>query len=173
MSAAALVEAARYERDRRGSTYPAKLRAQGVRGTAEHDARADAYAVDYQAWVAIVEWLETDRFFGFYGGIPDDAPQGAAVGEACPERSRRDGRPDKWVSWPELELAAQSALVSVAAKLRKGGSGGAAPSGADKGGDGELQLRRDRLFCIHRRIQRHRQWLDETNRQLRAACGGG
>lgn len=145
MSATALVEAARYERDRRASTYPAKIRALasgGGDGPASTEADAEALSIDYQAWVAIVEWLETDRFFSFAGG-------------ANPEREDAP-----IVSWPELELAAQSALVSVAAK-------------AAKSTDAETLLRRHRLFCIHRRIQRHRQWLDETTRQLRAACGAG
>src|SRR5690348_14175995 len=85
-----LAAAARFERDRRAERYP-ELIAEGV--------DAEALCLDYQCWVAIAEWIETDRFFSFVGG-------------AEPER---DDAPI--VHWPTLEEAAKKALHKIELKL--------------------------------------------------------
>jgi hypothetical protein len=94
---AALADQARHERDRRAASYPDKI----ARG-----ADAEALCLDYQCWVAIAEWLETDRFTSFAGGADPDQPDAPVI------------------RWPELVAAAERAGGSVrgdnqAAELRR------------------------------------------------------
>lgn len=131
---AALVAAARFERDRRAANYPARI------GAGQLD--VEAAAIDYQCWVAIAEWLETDRFYSFAGG-------------ADPER---DDAPI--VSWPELEAAAAKALTSIKGKVQAEESRGAA-------GIEQLHVRCARLNAIHRRIRLRRLSIDQINAELR------
>jgi len=131
-----LIEAACFERDRRGESYPAKIGA---------GADIEALTIDFQCWCAIAGWMETGRFFGFHGG-------------AEPER---DDAP--WISWPQLEAAAVSALTHSNAKCDRLFAGGE--------GDGETYAeacnRRAKLTCIHRKVQLHRQLIDSINAELR------
>lgn len=131
----ALAEAARAERDRRGEDYPPKL-------LAAPD-KAEAMSIDYQCWHALAGFFETGRFAGFHGG-------------AEPER---DDAP--WISWPELDAAAERALASVDKSLAKREA-----EGTDAG---ELHVRRARLFCIHRIVARRRETIDLVNAHFRKA----
>jgi hypothetical protein len=85
-----LAKAARFERERRGETYPQKIFNGGDK---------EALCIDYQCWVAIETWLELDTFSSFHGG-------------ADPER---DDAPI--ISWPHLEAAAKKALHAMERKL--------------------------------------------------------
>jgi hypothetical protein len=136
IDSAILVETARFERDRRGESYPAK-----IGGGAD----AEALTIDFQCWCAIAGWVETGHFFGFHGG-------------AEPER---DDAP--WISWPELEAAAESALTHTSAKCDRLLTEGE--------GEGETYAeacnRRAKLTCIHRKVQLRRQLIDSINAELR------
>lgn len=144
-----LVTAARAERDHRAASYPARI--------AEGKSDPEAASVDYQCWVALTEWLETGRFMGFHGGAdPEglDAPVGL------------DGRPTKtppWISWPELEIAAHTALVLASAKCDRLMVG----SQEDESYT-EASARRARLVCVHRKVQLRRQLIDSINAEFRA-----
>jgi hypothetical protein len=137
-----LAAAARAERDHRLQSYSARIRG----GSPE----AEGASIDYQCWVAIAEWLETDRFFSFAGG-------------ADPERADAP-----IIRWPELEAAAEAALIGASAKCDRMLSGG--------DGEGESYVeacvRRARLACIHRKVQLRRQMIDSLNRDLRRAATG-
>lgn len=132
---AALADQAKSERDRRAASYPAKI---------QNGADAEALCVDYQCWVAIAEWLETNRFFGFYGGIPPRDGEG--------DREAVEGAPTRaqpWIGWPELEAAAERAIASV------------------RGDNEAAQVRRARLTVIHAKLARMRRDIDEMNAELR------
>jgi hypothetical protein len=130
---AELVAAAKFERDRRGARYPQLI----------YDGKLDAEsaAIDYQCWVAIAEWLETERFFSFAGGANPD----------------RDGAPI--VSWPELEAAAQKALRKVELKL-------AGEGWLDGMEESPTARRRNLLTRIHRAIQLRHESVDAINAEL-------
>lgn len=81
-----LAAAACFERDRRAESYPGKIGA---------GANAGALSFDYQCWVAIAEWLESDRFMGVYGGADPQAPDAP------------------WIGWPALEAAAARAMGKI------------------------------------------------------------
>lgn len=142
-----IAEAARHERDHRAASYPAKLQGM-LAGTADHAARLEAMTIDYQCWVAIAEWVETGRFFGFYGGAEPD----------------NEGAP--WISWPALETAAESALTSLSAKCDR-----LLTKGEGDETYAEACARRARLICIHRKVQLRRQLVDSVNAELRASAG--
>jgi hypothetical protein len=126
---AELIAAAQFERDRRAKTYPDKIKNGGD---------AERLCIDFQCWVAIAEWVETDRFFSFAGG-------------AEPER---DDAPI--VSWPLLEEAAKKACHSIERKLAsEGWFDGCEPTAAS--------LRRGYLVRIHRAIQLRRESIDKIN----------
>lgn len=130
----ALAAAARLERDRRGESYPGRVAA-GVIG--EQDA-----TLDYQAWCAIAQWLETGRttIVGNPGGADhcrDDAPI---------------------VTWGLLTDAAGRALASLDAAVAKH------PDDADR------KVRRDRLFCIHCAVSRQAERIAAINADLKAAA---
>lgn len=146
-----LLAGAQFERDRRADRYPAII--------AADPSRADELIVDYQCWVAIAEWLESDKFMGFHGGAAPDSP-------ASP-----------WISWPQLETAAQKALTSIGDKI------GRFESDPDQAAVDppnrltaaqylerltELYVRRARLTCIHRKVQLHHQMIASINAELRA-----
>jgi hypothetical protein len=144
---AALLDAACFERDRRAESYPLKI-AEG--------ADAEKLTIDFQCWVAIAEWLDTDRFMSFTGGADPDAP-GAPV-----------------IRWPDLEAAARTALDSVAAKLAGEQAFLARPRA--EGEEREplsateleaLQVRRARLFAIHAKVQRMREAIDLLNNEFK------
>lgn len=128
-----LLLAAKLERDRRAESYPGKI---------SDGADAEALSIDYQCWVAIAEWLETDRFFSFAGG-------------AEPERSDAP-----IIRWPDLERAAEKAVGQINDKVAKQEAKGAADELT------ELYLRRARLICIHRRLQLRRASIDSINRSF-------
>jgi len=121
----AMLAAARSERDYRQANYPRRI--------ADGRSAAEEATADYQAWVAIAEWLETGRFTSFDGGTDFGTR----------------------IDWPFLEAAAEKALTAIDARLEQ------SPSA-------ERQLRRDRLFIIHRAIARQRALIDGINQQLRA-----
>lgn len=127
MDDAALVAAAKFERDWRATRYPARI--------AAGESDAEAATVDYQCWCIIADWFETDRFTSFPG-----------------------------VSWPECELAAESALVGVTAKCDR------LFNAADvKAGEYEAACaRRAGLWAIHRQVQLRRQTIDAINAAFRA-----
>lgn len=133
-----LASAARYERDRRGENYPPRIAAREI--------DAEPAAIDYQCWTAIAEWLETGNFQSFSGGADPEGPDAPLI------------------RWPELEAAAEAALVSITAKCDKlladGGDGGETFA--------EACARRARLFVIHRKVQLRRQMVDSVNREFRA-----
>lgn len=139
---AALIEAARFERDRRSQTYPQKI----------YDGKIDAEpaAIDFQCWVAIAEWLDTGRFFSFAGG-------------AEPERADAP-----IISWAELESAAEAALVSVSAQCDRLFTAEQVEAGAYE----EACARRSRLWAIHRKVQLRRQMVDSINREFRSTKQG-
>jgi hypothetical protein len=133
-----LAEAARFERDWRAERYPPKI--------AAGETSAEDAAIDFQCWVAIAEWLETDRFTGFHGGAePDtsDAP---------------------WISWPELVCAADKAIDTAAAKVTRleAKHGQGAPELA------ETYRRRANLVCIQRALHLRRESIDAINAEIRA-----
>lgn len=134
----ALAAAARFERDRRGESYPAKIY--------EGRISAEDAAIDYQCWCALVEWLDSGNFRGFYGGADPEGPKAP------------------WISWPELEAAAERALTSVGAMVSK--------QEAEIVGNAEklveLYVRRARLVVIHRKVQLRRQMIDSINVEVRA-----
>lgn len=86
-----LVDAARFERDRRAESYP-PLVAAGKLG-------AEQGTADYQAWCAILQWLETGRFVSFEGGT-----DGATM-----------------IDWAFVEAAAAKALAKLDAKAERDG----------------------------------------------------
>lgn len=133
-----LVDAAIAERDWRADNY-------GKRIPAGEIADVEGATIDYQCWVAIAEWLESGRFKGFHGG-------------AEPER---DDAP--WISWPELEAAAERALTTLNAKCDR------MVAGEDGEGESyaEACARRAKICCIHRKVQLRRQMVDSINRDLR------
>jgi hypothetical protein len=148
MTADALAEAARRERDHRAASYPARLAAE-LPDTPAYAARLAALTVDYQCWCAIAEWLESGRFGGFYGGSDQhecEAP---------------------WIGWPQLEDAAAKAVASIEAKIAKLAADAdrerVAPALAER------QERRAQLTAIHRKVRLRRQMIDSINADLRAA----
>jgi hypothetical protein len=130
-----LAAAAQFERDRRGESYPQRIY--------DQPQAAEALCLDYQCWVAIAEWVESDRFRGFYGG-------------AEPER---DGAP--WISWPQLETAAEKALDTLTARIDR------AERENDASAIAELTVRRAKVVCIHRLVQRMRAYIDLLNHEFR------
>jgi hypothetical protein len=131
----ALLAAARFERDRRAASYPQRI--------FEGRISAEDAAVDYQCWVAIAEWFETERFFSFAGGAEPD----------------RDDAPV--ISWPQLEDAAKKALHQVERKLAaEGWLDGCPPTATSE--------RRNALVRIHRAIQLRGESIETINRELRA-----
>lgn len=140
---AALAAAARFERDRRGETYPAKIR--------DGKIPEEAAAIDYQCWVAIAEWLETDRFFSFVGGADPDKPDAPLI------------------NWPELEAASASALATVEALVERQ----EAKALGNLDDLTEIYVRRAKLICIHRKVQLRRQSIDAINHQLQHASREG
>jgi hypothetical protein len=132
MADQALVEAARLERDRRAASYPQKI-AEG--------ADAEALCLDYQCWVAIAEWVETERFFSFVGGADPD----------------RDDAPI--VNWPTLEAAAFRAVGQVERKL-------AGEAWLDGCPETPTSRRRNALVRIHRAIQLRRESIDAINAEF-------
>jgi hypothetical protein len=138
---ASLVDAAALERDRRGESYPQAI----------YDGRisSDDATADYRAWCAIHDWLATGRLPGWFH--PDEC------------------------SWASMETAAAKALATIDAKIASEQAFAARPRGkADdkrqpltKPQFAELESRRVCLFAIHHGVARAREWLEETNRQLR------
>lgn len=130
---AVLVEAACHERDRRRDSYPAKIR---------EGADAEALCLDFQCWVAIAEFVESGRFFGFHGGADPQGPNAP------------------WVGWPELEGAAKKALGKVELRLASEGWLDGLP-------ETPTARRRNALTRIHRAIQLRRATVDSINVDLR------
>lgn len=140
MSDPELIEAARAERDRRAETFPGKVAMGGD---------AEALSIEYQAWAAIAEWLETDTFASFAGGAEPERPDAP------------------WIGWPDLEAAALAALSSRTAKLDAlEGAPNITPETL-----GALRQRRSCLNVIHRRLALHRQSIDAINADLRQQRG--
>jgi hypothetical protein len=143
----ALLEAARNERDRRLAAAPEAIEKarndarSGVRGTAEDV--IEKVAISCQCWIAIAEWIETDRFAGFYGGASPHDPDAP------------------WISWPELEAAAGRALASVAAQCDRLFEGGDVPAYE------AACARRAALWLVHRKVQRMRGSIDMLNAGFR------
>lgn len=138
-----LIDQARFERDTRAERYPRLVR--------EGKVSAEAASIDYQCWVAIVSWLETGQFMGFHGGAEPLREANHSLDGSTPQTAAAP-----WISWPELVVAADSALVSVNAKAEQ------------KPGDEALQLRRARLFAVHRKLQLRRESIDTLNAAFRA-----
>jgi hypothetical protein len=143
-----LLDAAQAERDRRQETFPAKIldlrRQLGL--IDESSPEIEALTIDYQCWCAIVGWLETDRFDGFYGGTEPH-------GDAAP-----------YISWPEIEGAAKDALAQRSRKI-------AALDGkpnVDPETLGALRARRACLVVIHAKIGAHRRLITELTASLQA-----
>lgn len=90
----ALLEAAKFERDQRQASYPPRVAA----GQLDEDAAT----IDWQCWVAIVEWAETGMtaLLNRDAGIMD--PPTALLG------------------WATLEAAAERALATIQAKVDRG-----------------------------------------------------
>ena len=129
-----LIEAARHERDRRLDTYPKKIAAREI--------DAETASIDYQCWVAIAEWLETDRFSSFYGGADPQSEQAPLI------------------RWPELEAAAKKARDAVERKLAgEGWFDGCTPTATSE--------RRNALTLIHRKLQLKREHMEWINAELR------
>jgi hypothetical protein len=140
MADAILVAAAQYERDRRLELAPDRI---AKLGPAPSDLAAiDGICVDCQCWIAIAEWLETDRFTGFYGGAEPDS-------DAAP-----------YIRWPELEAAARKALHQVERKLAgEGWFDGCEPTATSE--------RRWKLVHIHRKLQLRHEMVDSINAELK------
>lgn len=124
----AVVDAARFERERREASYPKAVR--------ERRMKADDAQADFAAWVAIHDWL---------AGKP-----------------RRDV-----CTWAELETAAAKALTSIDGKMERIAQEDLAKATDANPDYADLQLRRARLFTIHRAVSNMARWVAETNRQLR------
>lgn len=124
-----LAGAARFEADRRRRSFPRLIRG---------GESAEALTLNYQAWCALAEWLETGscRFLNTWGGVAD------------PPRTAID--------WPLLEEAAAKELKAIEERLLS--------SPADE----DLLRRRDAVASIHLRVSSHRHAVDETTRILRA-----
>jgi hypothetical protein len=147
---AMLAAAACHERDHRAASYPARI--------AEGKSDPETASIDYQAWVAIAEWLETGNFRSFAGGAEPDRTDAPIV------------------SWPALETAAKSALDAAGRKIDRieadPDQQRVAPAKRltaeqyfEKLTD--LYVRRGRLICIHRKVQLRRQMVDSINREFR------
>jgi hypothetical protein len=133
-----LLDAAVAERDHRLESYNRRIAAGGL-----DPAKIEAMCLDYQCWVAIAAWLETDRFDGFYGGADPESPSAP------------------YVRWPELEAAAKKALDSVELKLaREGWFDGCEPTA--------ISERRCALVRIHRKVALRRESIDAINEEFRA-----
>jgi hypothetical protein len=145
----ALLDAARHERDRRLAAAPEAIEKarndarSGGRGTAEDV--IERVAISCQCWIAIAEWIETGRFAGFYGGASPQEPDAP------------------WISWPELEAAAERALANVAAQCDRLFEGGDVPAYE------AACARRSGLWAIHRKVQRMRESIDMLNAEFRAS----
>jgi len=134
----ALVVAARFERDHRADNYARRI-------AAGEPLDPEAAAIDYQCWVAVAEWLETGRFQSFNGGANPESPTAPVI------------------RWPELEAAAEAALVGIAARTdRLDRDPNARPE--DRAA---AHLRRARLVIIHRKVQLRRQTIDAINLHAR------
>ena len=146
---AALIETARFERDRRERLGPE--RAAEIERTsaspAEAEQRLHALCVDVQAWEAIAGWLETGRLSAFEG--MDD-----------------DGQP--LVRWPDLERAAEAALAATSERIARLEADPAAKPETL----GELRERRSCLFVIHRKVQWQRQGVESINAEFRSRREG-
>jgi hypothetical protein len=145
---ASLLEAAQAERERRQETFPARIAdlRRELGPNDETSADIEALTIDFQCWCAIVGWLETDRFDGFYGGTDPH-------GDAAP-----------YVSWPEVEAAAKEA---VAKRSRTLVAVEAQPS-PDPEKLGALRARRACLVVIQGKIAAHRRLLAELTASLQA-----
>jgi hypothetical protein len=129
----ALAGHARFEAERRRKSFPKKIRA---------GADAEALTLNYQAWCAIADWLETGRctYLNSWGGVADP--------------------PRTVIGWPLLEAAAAKELERVEHKMREARD--------DEASDREdLLRRRDALFAIHLVVSRRRADLEELNRLAR------
>jgi hypothetical protein len=125
---AALVTAAQFERDRRRDTYPQRIAAGGD---------AEKLCLDYQCWVAIAEWIETERFLTFAGGADPDS-EGAPI-----------------VRFANLEAAAARGLKHLQAKAEA-----AEP-------DAEIHARLAAVMAIHRAVALRATSIAAINAELR------
>jgi hypothetical protein len=131
----AWVSAAQYERDRREQRYPKLIAAAKL--------ELETATLDYQAWCAIAEWMETGRcaLIGGWGG------------EADP--------PVTVISWALLEECAAKALASIEAKVERDTV------------DPTVQLddlaktreRCESVWCIHNAMVKQRESVVSLNRQ--------
>lgn len=123
-----LVEAAQRERDRRERRFPAMIRAGEI--------TAEQASITYQCWVAIAEWLETDRFQSFAGGAEPERPDAPII------------------RWSELEAAAGDALAKLDAGMAE-----LPPAKITA----DHHAHRARVACIHRLVKLRRESIDAIN----------
>jgi hypothetical protein len=98
---------------------------------------AEEATLDFHAWVAIAQWVEHGR----------SSAIGNWGGVADP--------PSRAIDWDLLEASAAKALKAVDDLI------------AEKGEDAARMQRRASLVVIHQAVAFQREWLSETNRQLR------
>lgn len=130
-----LIAAARFERDRRAQSYPQKI--------FDGQITAEQAAIDYQCWVAIVEWAETERFSSFHGGADPQGPEAPII------------------RFADLAVAAKKAVNAVERKL----AGEAWFDGCPPTPTSE---RRGALVRLHRAIQLRSESIDAINAEFRA-----
>lgn len=128
------LQAACYERDRRANSYP--------RLVAAGELDEEKATIDYQAWVAIADWMAEGRcwLIGGWGGVADP--------------------PVTVLTWALLEQSAEDQLASIEARIEAL----AGEEGADQAKLARLRERRDAIWCIHNLMVKQREAVEPTAR---------
>lgn len=136
--AACWIAAARFERDRRAEEYP-QLIADGQRDE-------EKATLDYQAWCAIVEFLEQHKtsLIGSWGGTADP--------------------PVNVISWQLLEESCAKTLAHLEKRLAKLSDGSSGSGGADD--PAATRDHHTHLSCIHSILVKQCMIAEATDRMI-------